>query len=318
MDTKYYDIMINENCTLDCTFCCLGKKSHKIINIDKLIHYLPQDNVDIHIAGEPLATIKSTKTLYALLVHLNSMYNRTVTMTTNLVYDLTETRMKCIDMIYNIKTSFNIKHRFGNIHNLLLWRRNLKTISQNHRVEVIVSLDKYTLRAHSPAEYDSFFRSLGRDIEYRYVPYIPFGNGDHEDLKPTKEEFRKFIEDSMIFRDEFYYNDGRYILSLTMKRNLTNDYNDLFFCNYSTNTDGRVTECIDANCNIVPCLMDKNCKVAELRNGINYICPHLCYLLNEGDDILRVIDDDILVYEKYKKFKEEMKGKDKDETTTND
>ena len=294
---KYYDILINENCTLDCTFCCLGKKSHKIIDINNLLHMLPQDYVNIHIAGEPLASIKSTKTLYTLLNHLHGMNYTCISMTTNLVYELTDTRLACLNLVDKIKTSFNIKHRFGNIHNLLLWRRNVRRLARSKYIEIIVSLDKYTLRAHNPAEYDSFFRSLGNKLEYRleyrYVPYIPYGNGDHEDLQPTKEEFRKFIKDSTIFRSEFYKDDRRYISF--DKRNLTDDYYKTLSCNYCTNSDGRVTECIDTDCNIVTCLMDKECKVPYLirTKEIEYICPHLCYLLDEGEDILKIIVDDI-------------------------
>ena len=76
--TKFYDIMLNENCTLDCTFCCLGKKSHKIIDINKLLSIIELDNISIHIAGEPLASIKSSKTLYHLLKLLQNVQEKEV------------------------------------------------------------------------------------------------------------------------------------------------------------------------------------------------------------------------------------------------
>lgn len=335
--TKFYDIMLNENCTLDCSFCCLGEKSHKIIDINKLLSVIELDNISIHIAGEPLASIKSSKTLYHLLKLLQNVQEKEVIMTTNLIYDLTDTRLSCINMVDRIKTSFNIKNRFGNIHNLLLWRRNLKTISENKTVEIIVSLDKYTLRAHNPGEYDNFFRSLGSNIIYRFVPYIPYGNGDHEDLKPTKEEFHKFIKDSIPFRNKWYDQYSMYRNDIG-KINMTDDIDRLVLCNYCSNgttvrdldsirneypygfiyddkiLNGRIVDCIDTDCNKVSCLMDKNCKVAQLSRykKLDYVCPHLCYLLDEGEDVLKVINSDIEEYDRMRKlFEEDVESLDR-------
>lgn len=117
-----------ETCNLKCLHCYNDPVSYQL-NFSKAKKFLrdiekyTHDNHFVLHGGEPLLA-PSDKVINLI----KSFPKVNWRITTNLCMELTDKRLDILEMMSEVRTSFDIGIRFGNIHNLLLWRSNVKKL----------------------------------------------------------------------------------------------------------------------------------------------------------------------------------------------
>ena len=84
---------------------------------------------------------------------------------TNLVYTLTEERLKLIDDLFLEKgmgTSWDLDMRFGSVKQMMLWEDNVRELlRRGHYISVMVSLNKALVDKYEPVDIIQYFIDLG-------------------------------------------------------------------------------------------------------------------------------------------------------------
>lgn len=117
-----------EYCNLNCSHC-YNPQQNDSIDYDNLINCLrgintnTNDNYFILHGGEPLLA-PPCKILNLIKEFPTNQWR----ITTNLCVELTRERLEILQLMNDVRTSFDIGIRFETIHNLMLWYRNVKTL----------------------------------------------------------------------------------------------------------------------------------------------------------------------------------------------
>ena len=142
-------IKVTETCNLACDHCYnpyLAKEvdySSVQSFLQRLQDILPTNYFILH-GGEPM--LASMQNILFLIQKFPKAIWR---ISTNLCYPLTQERILVLDKMQEIRVSFDVKIRYKTIRNLLLWKRNIITLSKrNAPLFLNICLTKYLLKHH--------------------------------------------------------------------------------------------------------------------------------------------------------------------------
>lgn len=242
--TKYLDIKSSSTCQLKCKHCVMGKSlSGKKTDWDK-IRKLLKDNpqiTEIHLGGgEPLVTEDNAKDIYSIMKEFPSIFFK---ITTNLCYEMTPYREKVMMSVGSLQTSFDIGVRFGNIHNLLLWKRNAEYITKKRTDVDVFCCITNRLAVDRIPKLIHMFSKIGF-CGYKFIPICNAGSARDNDTMPTKQHILDIIKRA-VECDSSYSNQTIDLINDNMFMN----------CHY-----GRECTPIDSDGNI------KNCGIIEKEN----------------------------------------------------
>lgn len=258
--TKYLDIKSSSTCQLKCKHCAMRKSMDgsrtNWEKIRKLLHENPSVE-EIHLGGgEPFVTEDNAKDIYELITEFPNIKYK---VTTNLCYPLTEYRRKALENIDSLQTSFDIGIRFGNIHNLLLWMRNVRELVKVRDIDVFCCLTNKLKPERIPKLIHMFYK-MGF-YGYKIIPICNVGSAKDNYLIPSKQH----VKDILTAMIEYDISEGNETIDL---------FHDGMFtiCPYGT-------ECTPINSNVEI----KNCGIKERENchcsndPECYICPNFQY-----------------------------------------
>ena len=116
-------------CNLHCKHCLdiKNKNNNNLLYSYKILKdWLPKNSNVSFFGGEPL--LGDIKEMYSLTKKRKDCHWR---ITSNLIKNFSELDIKLLKNMNIITTSFDLKIRFENIKNLLLWIKNIKFLKQN-------------------------------------------------------------------------------------------------------------------------------------------------------------------------------------------
>ena len=272
-DYTSIDIQVANKCNLKCKHCCMevSMKENNDINFYKIHDFLknnPQvDNVFLT-GGEPLLD-----NLDSLELLINSFPNIYWMCSTNLCYDLNLQRLRILNKINSVATSFDIGIRFGNIKNLVKWYNNCKFIIDNNIInsglEVYITLTKDVCNI-DPKRFKDVFTKIGF-TRYKYRPLAKAGPAYSDEnyrkiLYPTKDEFNNFI-DKVLDLDDKTHNIFPWMI--------LNKY--VYSCNYTKiqplDPNGNKQECIFYEKYNCKCKIDPECYTCKDFRYCGGRCP---------------------------------------------
>lgn len=258
--TKYLDIKSSSTCQLKCKHCAMRKSMDgsrtNWEKVRKLLHENPSVE-EIHLGGgEPFVTEDNAKDIYELITEFPNIKYK---VTTNLCYPLTEYRRKALENIDSLQTSFDIGIRFENIHNLLLWMRNVRELVKVRDIDVFCCLTNKLKPERIPKLIHMFYK-MGF-YGYKIIPICNVGSAKDNYLIPSKQH----VKDILTAMIEYDISEGNETIDL---------FHDGMFtiCPYGT-------ECTPINSNVEI----KNCGIKERENchcsndPECYICPNFQY-----------------------------------------
>lgn len=155
-------IKVTEKCNLRCLHCYNPYIAQEI-DYDALIKFLKQvqnaesDNYFILHGGEPM--MATPERILDLVQEFSSISWR---ISTNLCYPLTDTRLKILKYMKEIRISFDIGIRFGSLQNLLLWKHNVQYLSNHTDIPLFLNIClTHHLLKHHPKHILSMMQHLG-------------------------------------------------------------------------------------------------------------------------------------------------------------
>lgn len=147
-----------ETCNFRCKHC-FNPYSSIPMNFEKTWKFLSQldkeGNWFILHGGEPmmgdeekiLSLVKSTK-------------HASWRISTNLGYKLTPKKLEILQLMKQVRTSFDVGIRFGNMRNLMMWLRNVQALSKKTDLYMNICLTRQMI-SHSPENVIRMLESLG-------------------------------------------------------------------------------------------------------------------------------------------------------------
>lgn len=124
-------LKVTNACTLNCSFCYVGKQIKAKLNEDKLFCWLDkyfllgEESTIIFHGGEPLLNMELVQKV------LDKEYPARTSLTTNLIYVLDEEKIKLLKRIDDISISYDIgKQRFKNEKQRNLWINNMRILER--------------------------------------------------------------------------------------------------------------------------------------------------------------------------------------------
>lgn len=208
--TKYLKtvyVKLTNRCNLTCEHCynsvCTDQGQMSSNTLNKILHYiadLKEQGYDVDVAlhgGEPMI-YRDMDALWEFVRACNEM-KTPITMTTNLVYNLTNDILdlfECFDQCDGDKlllTSWDYKIRFeqvGKRDNLKTWEKNVrKVLERGIKVQPIVSLTKILLEEKTPEDIFSYMYELGvRNLNFERLTCNGRAKDNSEKLMPTNAQ----------------------------------------------------------------------------------------------------------------------------------
>ena len=255
-----FDIQVGTTCNLNCKHCLMvNNLDNSSVDYDKINQTLSNypKIEEIHLSGgEPLLG-----DLNKLEDFINKYPNTHFSMTTNLIYKLTDQRLRIIKRMTRISTSFDPGIRFNNFKELNLWYHNLKKIKQiNPNILVFICLTNYLISNIKPARLVNLFRYVLK-TNFITIPLMRYGNiKNNLDLIPDRTEVIKWIKKILLLNSP--YDLTKYLIK---NKNFSN-------CQY-----GDSMICINHNGDAVNCITNPDCK-----NKLDTKCVKCNYLSSCG------------------------------------
>ena len=257
--TNSLDIMLSNTCNLRCDHCCVRNKLNgKEVNWSKIDSLLKENhNIrSIRIGGgEPLYSDDNASHILDLMHRYSHIQWY---MTTNLCYPLTEMRMKVLDKIHSLSTSFDIGIRFRNIRNLVIWYTNCKKIISNRSLGVYTCLTKY-MNLDRIKRLVKVYNHMGF---YRYA-FVPMRNPYGKDMEYLVMDKSQMLE---IMKYLINVPDNRNaLLEVVSAKEFGRCYNISPYNNHPLDSDGKLIACLVDNKEHSVCGLHKDCIRCEIR-----------------------------------------------------
>ena len=256
-----FDIQVGTSCNLNCKHCLMvDNLDCSPINYTKINKTLSNYSKieEIHLSGgEPLLG-----DLDKLEEFIDNYPDTQFSMTTNLVYNLTDQRIRIIKKMNRISTSFDINIRFNDVRELNLWYHNLKKIKQfRSDIFVFVCLTNNLISKIKPSRITNFFGNKLK-TNFTTIPLMRYGSNIKNNLALIldKKEVIKWIQQLLILNNPY-----------DLTKNLIKDKN-FSNCQY-----GDSMICINNNGDIINCIINPNCK-----NNLDIKCTNCKYFINCG------------------------------------
>lgn len=186
-------IKTTESCNFNCIHCYnLSDKSEldfdKTKNFLVQLNQLCQSNVFIFHGGEPM--IGDIDKMSSLMSDFQDIYWR---ISTNLGYELTEKRKEILLKMDQVRVSFDVGIRFGNISNLIKWYKNMRWLTRNRNdVYVNICLSTFLLR-HEPLQLLKMLDKLGIK-QYAFERITQTGSAQkHQYIIPSYQEIDRWL-----------------------------------------------------------------------------------------------------------------------------
>lgn len=151
-------LKVAEHCQLSCQFCFFrsGSAPKKLLDIDKSIQWFINLEKICPWVQNPAINFFGGEPMLAPLDSLNKFIDKTknlwggkirYTITSNLVYPLTEDRLKFLNRLDSISTSWDADSRFATEGQFNIWKKNCKLLIHEHKKDLTVqiTLTKQTL-----------------------------------------------------------------------------------------------------------------------------------------------------------------------------
>lgn len=273
-----FDIQVGTSCNLNCKHCLMvNNLDNSSVDYDKINQTLSNypKIEEIHLSGgEPLLG-----DLDKLEKFINKYPNTQFSMTTNLIYKLTDQRLRIIKRMNRISSSFDPGIRFNNFKELNIWYHNLKKIKQiNPNILVFICLTNYLISNIKPSRLVNLFRYVLKS-NFITIPLMRYGNiKNNLDLIPDRTEAIKWIKKLLLLNSP--YDLTKYLIK---NKNFSN-------CQY-----GDSMICINYNGDIINCILNPDCKnkLDTKCAKCNYFgncggsCPYIdCYYISRKDEKL--------------------------------
>ena len=193
------DAITSYTCNLNCDHCSVKDfLDSRKVDYDKI--KLPNNIRSFRIGGgEPL--INNLDGLYRFICRYPYIDFK---ITTNLIYPLTEQRMRILKKIKHPMTSFDIGGiRFKNVRNLSLWYHNAKKLIQekgNHVGIFVCIHNKFDESKVEPLV--KLFDKI-RFADCVFIPVINYGNAKRNRLVPSKEKVDNVLKTVLSIKDKY-------------------------------------------------------------------------------------------------------------------
>lgn len=209
-DIKTIYVKLTNMCNIACDHCynavCTDQGQMSVKTLEKITEYIYdlkcEQGLDVDVAlhgGEP-TLYKNTDALWDFVYNCNEM-NVPITMTTNLVYQVTEeylalfSRFKQADGEPLLLTSWDYKIRFKNESALMLWEKNVKKIlAEEIAVQPIISLTKLLIKDMTPTAIFEYMSALGvKNLNFERLTCNGRAADNENELMPTNKQVDKWL-----------------------------------------------------------------------------------------------------------------------------
>lgn len=251
MTKSTLELKITDICNLNCKHCLWTPEDHphKETNYHAIVNYIT-DHKEIKkigiTGGEPLLDECNINFILRLK---DSFPDIKFLLVTNLCYPLNYARKNLLYEFSEIQTSFDTHIRFGNIKNLLYWRRNIKLLlKMGIHIRVSICITKYLVN-QDPKRYAKFFHHLGA-YSYSFINLFDVGrtHKNLNELMPERKEYHDWVDKVIDMDDskcEFF--------NFVMDNKFGCDYKD----SIAMDVDGTPMHCMcyekkDQDCTVSP------------------------------------------------------------------
>lgn len=261
------EVKVSNNCNLNCKHCLWKHKDNSVMDMNILRNILSQNSniKKVYITGgEPMIMHPDSLLLFDKIIDDYQYIDWNIA--TNLCYPLHSYQINILKKMNDVLTSFDIGIRFNNIHNLLLWKRNVQSlIKEGVNLRISCCLTKQMIKKN-PMKFKRFFDKLGvKGVAYLNLFDVGWTHENKKELMPTKEEFRSWLEKNYAIGD-FQKNE---IFSFI----INNKYKCEFTDTDPIDIDGTIMHCMCEETRNSKCRIAMECLNCEDFESCGGRCP---------------------------------------------